>query len=608
MKLYLSVLICIFQFSLITLRAQDENYDAVYEKLIKEYTLNADGSMDYRYIKQLKLQTYRAFQSLYGETFVVYDTAYQKLKINEVYTVMADGKKVAAPQNSFNLTLPGFAANAPAYASLREMVITHTGLERNATINLDYQLHSRNGALPFLMGNEILAESEPVKNLEVRVRIPVGTKLNYHLVNTDLEPVVTTGKDFEVYSWKFSAVAAISAEEGQQEGYTAYPRLLFSSSDNISDAYAFLTGQPAFWFALPESCKSEVSRLTNLERDRFKLALKIQEKVVSDIRLYPVPFRTAMYRMRPAEKSWNSNGATPAEKAVLLTAMLREAGFDARLTVIVRTALYDEKIATLGNIEDFAVWVDMKEKGEWYLSVTSLNPVNLKTTLSNRSFIIFGPDGKTMVRRSEIAANQVKVTGNFIVSSDPKLTGEISLYVNGSAFPGAGLPTDRNKMRDAISGNLIKNDTNNLKKSVINNDNGFQTFIVQSDKPFKKDSDFYFFQLPCINTGVESWNMHTLSEKRATAYEIPTISDESYTYTIVLPSMLSLFTPEKKLTISNKAGTYSWELKSDNGKVMIRRSIKFSDQVVPVTIYPDFKALMDAWNNPWYKQVIFRKG
>ncbi len=118
--------------SLISFRgfAQNEKYDAVYEQLTREYTLNSDGSMDFRFIKKQKLQTYRAFHNLYGETFVVYDTVRQQLKINEVFTTMADGKKIPAPGNAFNPALPGFAANAPAYNSLREMVITHTGLER----------------------------------------------------------------------------------------------------------------------------------------------------------------------------------------------------------------------------------------------------------------------------------------------------------------------------------------------------------------------------------------------------------------------------------------------------------------------------------------------
>lgn len=76
--------------------SQEEDHDAVYLQLVKEFTLNPDGSMDYHYTKELKLQTYRAFTSLYGETFIIYHPAFQTLKINQAFTIMADGKKVSS--------------------------------------------------------------------------------------------------------------------------------------------------------------------------------------------------------------------------------------------------------------------------------------------------------------------------------------------------------------------------------------------------------------------------------------------------------------------------------------------------------------------------------
>jgi hypothetical protein len=126
--------------------AQDANYDAVYNKLSKTYTLNPDGSIEYSYSKELKLQTYRAFHNLYGETFIVYNPEYQELKINKVQTIMADGKKVNAPSNAFNEVLPGFAAGAPAFNGLREMVVTHPGTERNAVLLIDYTILTKKDA------------------------------------------------------------------------------------------------------------------------------------------------------------------------------------------------------------------------------------------------------------------------------------------------------------------------------------------------------------------------------------------------------------------------------------------------------------------------------
>ena len=588
--------------------AQDDKYDAWFISLTKEYTLHPDGSMDYRYIKQQKLLSYRAFSSLYGETFVVYNPTYQTLKINEVNTVMADGKKIVAPLNSFNEVLPGFAANAPAYNSLREMVITHTALERNATINLDYQLHTGKGAFPAMMGNELLAENEPVKSLEIRVRIPVGQSLLYQMFNGDTQPEKSSDGTYQVFSWKLNDVAAISTEESQQGMNERYPRLIFSTSDKREEVFSFLTNQPAFRFAQTDQMKKDVNTLVSDNRDKFDLALKIQEKVVNDFRLYPIPLRYALFQGRTPEQTWNSGGGTAVEKAVLLTALFKQAGIEAQVVGIVRTAFVESKVATLADLEDFAVKIENKDRGTWYLSPTALNSINMKLNLPGRSFVSLNPDGKITITKSETPKQMVKVIGNFIVSSDPKLTGEISIYMDGSVYPFAGLQRDKKKMKNSISGGLIGNDSNQLKISTLNTENGFQTYIAQSDKPFRKDSNYFYFSLPVSTSGIESWGIRTLSSKRETPYEIPALADESYTYTITLPSTLSVFTPAKKIAISNKAGTFVWEVKTEEGKVSVRRQLKFSERVFQVSVYPDFKILVDYWNNPWYRQLIFVAG
>ena len=89
--------------------------EAQFDKLVKTYTLNPDGSQELRVQKQLTIYTHAAMNSLYGETFIVYDPAYQQLKINESYTRQVDGTIVTTPANAFVEVLPSAAANAPAY-------------------------------------------------------------------------------------------------------------------------------------------------------------------------------------------------------------------------------------------------------------------------------------------------------------------------------------------------------------------------------------------------------------------------------------------------------------------------------------------------------------
>jgi len=587
--------------------AQEERFDAAYRSIVKEYTLNADGSTDFRYAKVQQLLTYRAFQNLYGETFVVYHPEYQKLKINECYTVMAGGKKIPTPENAFNEVLPGAAAGAPAYQPLREMVITHTGLEKNAVIHLDYSIHTAPGVYPALMGNELLAETEPVNSLEIRVRIPAGEKLHYLLFNSTLNPVETTEGNFRVFTWKMTDITAILPEEMQPGINERYPRLIFSTSGDRAKVFNFLTRQPAFSLAVTPSMQKEVNTLAEEKKSRFEIALKLQEMVVNDLKLYPIPIRQALYTCRTPEQTWNSMGGTSIEKAVLLTTLLKAAGMNAQVVGIVRTTFDDESIASLAGLEDFAVRLEDRERGTWYFSVASLNPVNLGLTLPGRSFVTLAAGVKPAAVKVEEPEQTVKIQGNFLVSSDPKLTGEMSIYYSGSMYPLAGIVRDPKRMKNSVTGGLIGKDTADRKVSTINNGNGFQTYIVKSDQPFRKDSSWYIFTLPVSTAGIDAWGVKTLSVKREKPFEIPARANESYDWTLTLPAGYRLLTPPKKTAIDNKAGKFGWEVTSEGNKVTVKKQVKFNDRVFEDDLFTDFKQLMDAWNNPWNRQIILVK-
>ncbi|MCX6284211.1 MAG: DUF3857 domain-containing protein [Bacteroidetes bacterium] len=581
--------------------------DAEYTTLVREYTLNADGSMDYRYIKEQKLLTYRAFHNLYGETFISFNPGFQKLTINTCFTIMADGKKVEAPANSFNEVLPAFSANAPAFNALREMVITHTGLERGAVIHLDYTLHTAQGNTPAMMGNELLAENEPVKDLMVRVRIPQNGKLFYKLLSGALEPRKSAENNYQVFTWHLQNIEAVSQEEFQRGSGEAYPHLLFSTSGNRNMVYEYLTNQPAFGMKISDSMKAVIMALKKESPDLLSLALKIQEKVIKDIRLWPVPMRYSGYRLHTAEEAWNSMGATLPEKAILMSALIEAAGIEADPVAIIREPFFEEKLGTLADIEDFAVRIDLKDAGPQYLSVVSANQQDLRKLLSDKVFVALGQGEKAEYEHSGSAKLSIAMNGTFIISSDPKLTGEMSLETGSATNPFLGLIRDKNKMKSFAGGDISKSDLKEIKVSESSPETSFQTYTVMDEKPFRKDSSWSYFTIPYCNAGIESWGMKTLSAKRNQEVEIPCSGEENYEYTLALPSGCVLFTPAAKIEINNKAGRYFFEVKQDGSKLSISRKIRLASRVVNLENYNDFKALMDSWNNPRLREVILVK-
>ena len=224
--------------------AQNENADAVFEKITKTYTLNDDGSISYRYFKELKLNTYMSFNRLYGETFIVYNPEFQELKINEAYTIMADGKKVEVPDNAFNEVLPRPAAHSATFNHLREMVVTHTALERGATIFLDYTLTTKPGYWPGLMGNEIIEESSPVNEMEIVEKVPAAVELDHEIYNVRHAHEIMVVGNHKEYTWKFAGINA-SPKERFRGDHPETPRLVFSTQEHPGEEFNWVMRKKA---------------------------------------------------------------------------------------------------------------------------------------------------------------------------------------------------------------------------------------------------------------------------------------------------------------------------------------------------------------------------
>jgi hypothetical protein len=155
--------------------------DARFLNMEISYRLDNDGSSVMEYRHQVRLDTYLAVNRVFGETFIVYNPAFQKLEILKAETTMADGRKVAAPENAFNEVLPFAAHGFADFSGLREMVVTHTGLERGAIIDLHYRIRTRPGFFLGFTGRETLARDFPVDAYKLTLIVPSGRELRYRV-------------------------------------------------------------------------------------------------------------------------------------------------------------------------------------------------------------------------------------------------------------------------------------------------------------------------------------------------------------------------------------------------------------------------------------------
>lgn len=328
--------------------------EADFKKLSKTYTLDANGNIELRVQKELTINTHLALNSLYGETFIVYNPDYQSIKFHTAYALQADGTRIEVPVNAFNEVLPAAAADAPAYNHLKEMVVTHTGLELGATIYLDYSVLTKPGYYPALDIDEIVQELSPVEEYTLTVNLPENMPFTYALNGSKTKPIVKKEQGTTQHQWKFKNIPPSSKLPFLPLNRTDAIRFTASTSPSAKEALQAWTGEwnrsmNPEWKIFTQSLIK--SAATPAEKTEI-----LQKYVSTQIGNCGVSPDLTGYKLRDVNEVLRSAYGTVAEKTNTLAAMLQEAGLEPEIAVI-----YPSGMAYgLKPIRSFAIFCDKK--------------------------------------------------------------------------------------------------------------------------------------------------------------------------------------------------------------------------------------------------------
>jgi len=590
------------------LNAQDDKTDAVYQEQTKEYTLNKDGSWTYHYSHKLLINSYYAFHNLYGEDFIIYDPAFQKLKVNRSVTTMADGKQVASPENAYNEVLPGFAANVPAWNRLREMVVTHTALERGSSIDFDYTLTSAKGYSLAITGNEQFMMNSPVKKLTFILNVPSGAKVNFEQFNISGKPSVVKSGGNTSYTWTLTNVPAALREDFRPREQQNRPVIIFVASNKSTDALAGFASQEAFKSEITPEVKAKADEIVFAFDSPLLKTLKLQEMVANELNTWRIPLPNIGYTVRPINSIWQSNGGTEAEKAVLFTAMLRAQNIQAEPVAVVAERYYSKKVSSPALIERFLVKVSLQGMDPIFLSPTQPDQQDVSYTLGGKRIISLVP-GKS--QPSDVIAeskNILALSGNLQLDTDMSLKGTLNLELGGRINPWLKVQKDTAYTVSMLSAATGRSKITKVVKGKTDADLSSFSFNMDAKSYADEKAGHVFLKLPAVPTGSDSWHMTELVIKRVEPLEIPFPINESYDIFITLPEGMTLVSPEAKLAMNNEFGSIDISLVSEGNQLHIIRKINILKTYVPVEKYETFKMFINSWNNKKYREVVLKKG
>ena len=521
--------------------------DGTYKKIINEYTLTTDGGITQKVTKVLRYNTHHSFFTLFGETFVVYNPEYQKIKIDTSYTVQKDGTIIKTPENAFNYVLPSIAAKAPDYNKLTELVITHTGLELGATSYLEYTVTTEPGVYNSLDIEEVIGVAgADIDKYQVIVNLPEGTELRWSLTDSKVKPTVKGGR----YTWTFSGVKSAKGEAETPYGYGGIPHLSITTSKSLADNLMPLSIETRDLRRAPREYMQGATNDT-------QRAEAIQKYIVKGLGSCKVqPFLTAN-SVRQCGRVMETAYGTEAEKALAMAKLMRAEGLGAQAVVAFPAA---QEVKTIRNIAEYMVLCG----GRLY-SVRTLGESLLKWRTSQYSIF-------------DLAGNEIEMQPT---DTEITLTGKVTLSATKA-------------VQD------YKFDVTPLR----GNDNG-NTFSEESK--VAENGGYITYTLPSPATGcVDRWSFIRLNKERTAAFAIPYKVNEKNEYTIALDGVTSV-TKNVSKSIKNSVGSVNISIVNESGKIVIKRSIAINMDIIPAGKYKEFYEIMRLWNNPAYRKVVAKK-
>lgn len=577
-----------------------KNPDGIFENITQEYILNADGSIKYNYEHTLKILTPYGYNHAYGETFIVYNPDWQKLSVNKAVTTMADGKKVDSPKNAFNEVLPQFAPTASPYMNMREMVVTHTGLEKSSVVNLSYTIDTKAGYFPGLTAKVIAGDRTPIKNLIVKVKVPAGKELKYYLSNSSAKPVITKEGANDVYIWTFNNLPLAEIEDGQPILEEFVP-VLFISTVNNAGIIKHIIPDNIKSYELSDAAKNIITELIKNKKDKIEQAFTIRNYVEKNVSQMTCDLSLLGYRTLTAQQVFDRNIGSQLDRAILLVAMLKAAGIQANPVMLANAYATKGDMFFLNQFNNVLVVCSgiTTTNVPLFLDPNNIQLGNMPNKFQGKSYFTI-KENSQLENFPQFQSNQntFNVNGELEVTPEGKIVGSTKCVANG-AFSCSQQKTKAISIFKRIMNSTFL-DATVKEENVQIKENGVTELAatIASNGVMKKTAGIVKMQIPFAGGLVNDFSIPHSKAKRTTPVEYATNFTENYSWKIALSEGWRVSSYTKPRSSNNELGSVTSEIVVNGKNIIINRKFELKQPIVPATKYLFLLDLLEVWNDP----------
>jgi tetratricopeptide (TPR) repeat protein len=280
-----------------------------------------------------------------AEIDIGYDSTYEQVELEYARTITNQSQVVYAGKE--NIRDVSRYLDFPLYSNSKAFIISMPAVGIGSY--LEYKIKIYSSKLP--AGDNFnfiyrLREQYPIFRANFKLIAPKGKKVNIRFFNQDqakgvnLKPALKQTPKTKIYNWKFKELDPIVPEYNMPPFSYINPAFLVSSFSSWQEIYNW-------WFSLYSDklkIKPEMGKLVkNLTKDKESQGEKakaIYEYVAKNIRYVAVEYGDSGYEPHLASEVFINKYGDCKDQAILLVALLREAGLDAYPVLIPTRSSY----------------------------------------------------------------------------------------------------------------------------------------------------------------------------------------------------------------------------------------------------------------------------
>jgi tetratricopeptide (TPR) repeat protein len=319
-----------------TAKAADYSKEAfVIEDLKSLYRFEKDGTGLRDMILRVKIQSEAGLER-FGQLVFPYSSANEKLEVDFVRVLKADGTRVSASANNVQDLSAPIAREAPVYTDFRQKHVTVPGLRPGDVLeyHVIWQVHTPIATNHFWVHHNFIVDDLIVLNEQLEVNLPSDSKPKIK-TQSGLDPAISEKDGRRVYLWKHNNLKRedkkeeITRKKDDDDDEPKPPQIqmtTFQSWDEVGQWYAALErgrGLP------DDKIRAKAEELVRgLKSDQEKIEV-LYQYVAKNFRYVSLSFGQGRYQPHAAADVWANQYGDCKDKHTLLSAMLVAAGLRA---------------------------------------------------------------------------------------------------------------------------------------------------------------------------------------------------------------------------------------------------------------------------------------